>query len=495
LRNATGSTITSSKDFTWADGPIVTGAGAETFMESFRHSDKELLQAFMKTAQYLAGMTTHEDVWSHVGELIIKFYGADSAGFAKRGVDGGIEFHNVVTSVRHCSFLSSEQVREIICEVFETGFLSWRFLNQCEDPSTVVFLPVNIGNETARVMLVGHFTAEPVSNDVLNVYLAIARLAGATVARLLSETELKEHRAHLENLVSDRTRKLSLTLDRLELEIDEHMQTEEELKAIQNHLEELVATRTAELEKANVELTAYSEKLERTNEELREFSFVASHDLQEPLRKIETFCDMARNRCGPDTDDLRQVYLGRIQNSASRMRHLLRDLRQFWRVATRPEPFKKIDLYKIVREAADIFEKDIDETRCSVVIEDIPSIEAEETMMLQLFQNLIGNSLKYRRDHSPVIQIRGTNNLDGFCEIAVKDNGIGFERQFETIIFKPFQRLHRRDEYEGTGMGLAICRKIVELHGGSIRAESEPGKGSTFIVRLPVKQRRTQDGA
>ena len=133
--------------------------------------------------------------------------------------------------------------------------------------------------------------------DVLNVYLAFAGLAGATITRLISEKELKKHRAHLEKLVSERTSELTLTLDRLELEITGHMQAEEELRIIRDHLEELVDTRTAELEKANRELKAYSAKLERINEELKEFAFVASHDLQEPLRKIQTFCDMAKHRC------------------------------------------------------------------------------------------------------------------------------------------------------------------------------------------------------
>jgi light-regulated signal transduction histidine kinase (bacteriophytochrome) len=170
------------------------------------------------------------------------------------------------------------------------------------------------------------------------------------------------------------------------------------------------------------------------------------------------------------------------------MRHLLRDLLQFSRVATRLEPFKQIDLHKIAREAADVFEKDILETGCSVEIENMPVIEAVETQMLQLFQNLIGNALKYRSKESPLILIYGKHDEQGFYEISVKDNGIGFEQQFERLIFKPFQRLHGRGEYEGTGMGLAICRKIVELHGGSIRAEGEPGAGSTFIIRLPLKQ-------
>jgi PAS domain S-box-containing protein len=239
------------------------------------------------------------------------------------------------------------------------------------------------------------------------------------------------------------------------------------------------------------ELRVYASRLELINQELQEFAFVASHDLQEPLRKIQTFCDMAQKRCAPVLDSTSKDYLDRVVNSADLMRQLLRDLLEFSRVASRLEPFKKIDLVKIAMEAADIFEASVKETGCQIEVENIPAIEADESQMLRLFQNLIGNAMKFRRE-TPNIRVYG--KLDGkrICEIFVEDNGIGFDQQFAELIFKPFQRLHGRNEYDGTGMGLAICRKIVERHGGSIRAESEPGKGSTFIIRLPVKQDRLE---
>jgi PAS domain S-box-containing protein len=231
-------------------------------------------------------------------------------------------------------------------------------------------------------------------------------------------------------------------------------------------------------------------RLELVNAELQEFAFAASHDLQEPLRKIQTFCDMAQKRCAPVLDSAGKDYLDRVVNSASRMRQLLSDLLDFSRVATRPEPFKKIELAKIVREAADVFEATVKETGCQIEVENIPAIEADESQMLRLFQNLIGNALKFRSGETPKVKVHGKLVGRKLCEILVEDDGIGFDPQFAELIFKPFQRLHRRNEYDGTGMGLAICRKIVERHGGNIRAESEPGKGSTFIIRLPVKQDR-----
>lgn len=236
------------------------------------------------------------------------------------------------------------------------------------------------------------------------------------------------------------------------------------------------------------ELRVYASRLEAINLELEDFAFIASHDLQEPLRKIQTFCGMAMKRCGPAIDDTGRQYLERVTNSAERMRQLLRDLLEFSRVTNRPAPFKRVDLCEITRAAADIFEQTIEETGCEIELENMPSIEADESQILQLFQNLISNALKYRGSEKP--RIRFTCDLDmlGMCEIVVKDNGIGFDQSFAERIFKPFQRLHKRSAYEGTGMGLAICRKIVERHGGSITAESEPAKGSRFIIRLPVKR-------
>jgi PAS domain S-box-containing protein len=266
-------------------------------------------------------------------------------------------------------------------------------------------------------------------------------------------------------------------------DVTEKRRAQETLRKAHDELEWRVRERTAAL-------STTVARLELMNEELQEFAHVASHDLQEPLRKIQTFCDMAKKRCAPALDSTGQEYLERVLNSAARMRQLLDDLLQFSRVATRPEPFKEIDLGEIARESADIFEAEVRTAGSLVEIENMPTIEADETQMLRLFQNLIGNALKFSRNETSRIRVYARNDGAGSCEIFVKDNGIGFEQQFAERIFKPFQRLHNRKEYEGTGMGLAICRKIADRHGGSIRAESEPGKGATFIIRLPLRQDR-----
>jgi light-regulated signal transduction histidine kinase (bacteriophytochrome) len=171
------------------------------------------------------------------------------------------------------------------------------------------------------------------------------------------------------------------------------------------------------------------------------------------------------------------------------MRQLLRDLLQFSKVTGKPETLKAIDLGKIVHEAADLFKEDLEKSGGIVEIESLPKIDANETQMLSLFQNLIGNAMKYRSKEVPHIRIYAKCD-DGLCEIFVQDNGIGFEQEYAERIFKPFQRLHNHREYEGTGMGLAICRKIIEWHNGNIRAESRPGNGTTFIITLPVEHKK-----
>jgi PAS domain S-box-containing protein len=251
----------------------------------------------------------------------------------------------------------------------------------------------------------------------------------------------------------------------------------------------IASIRVAEQRRRTEEdLRIYASRLEMINKELQEFAFVAAHDLQEPLRKIQTFCDMIMKKCAPALDSISREYFDRVLGSATRMRQLLRDLLAFSNVARGPEPFKEVDLENIVREAADVFEATIKDTGCVIEIKNMPAVEADASQMLQLFQNLIGNALKFQSGETPRIKIYGKSEKQGICEICVKDNGIGFEQEYADKIFKPFQRLHGRNKYEGTGIGLAVCRKVVERHGGTIMAESELGKGSTFIISLPVKQ-------
>ncbi|MFZ2446418.1 MAG: ATP-binding protein [Syntrophobacteraceae bacterium] len=457
-------------------------------MKSLDFNHQDYLNAFIKTAQYLAGLTTHEDAWRHVARVMVKLYPAAWCCFAGRASGGAIELHHFAASEGLLRELPiSEEVRETVAEVLETGFLVCRPVPS-EGPGPVVFLPITLGNQGAAVMLVGHAAAGSISNEVLNVYLAVAGLAGTTIARLSSEIELKKHRAHLEELVAGRTSELKRTLDRLEVEIAGHMKAQEELKKYRDHLEELVEARTVELANANEGLRVYSAKLERINQELREFAFIASHDLQEPLRKIQTFGDRIETKYGACLGEQGRDYLGRMIGSAVRMSALLRSLRAYSHEASAANPFKPVDLGKVAREAISDLELLIEKAGACIDLGDLPTIDADADQMRALFQNLIGNSVKYCREcEKPVVKVRCLMAGET-CGIHIEDNGLGFDEVYLDRIFRPFQRLHARDAFEGTGMGLFICRKIAERHAGSITAKSMPGRGSVFIVTLPVKQ-------
>jgi signal transduction histidine kinase len=239
------------------------------------------------------------------------------------------------------------------------------------------------------------------------------------------------------------------------------------------------------------DLRREKEALESLNEDLRAFVSVASHDLQEPLRKVKTFGMMLQQKFSASLSEQGNGYLERILDANQRMQSLLTTLLEYSRLSTKADPFEEADLTNIVGEVLSDLEVRIETTRGEIHVGDLPVIQADPTQMRQLFQNLIGNALKFHKPgDKPMVQVRSVSNTDSECRITVDDNGIGFDEQYLEKIFAPFHRLHGRNEYEGTGMGLAICKKIVERHGGSIKAESEPGKGSAFIIRLPVKQDR-----
>lgn len=244
-------------------------------------------------------------------------------------------------------------------------------------------------------------------------------------------------------------------------------------------------------------LRVYASALAQNNRELQDFAFVASHDLQEPLRKIVAFGDRLRSTSAEALTDESRDYLDRMQNAAQRMQTLINDLLDFSRVATRAQPFVMTDLSEIAKEVTSDLETRIEQTLGKVEIGPLPKLEADPVQMRQLLQNLIANALKFHRsDVAPVVRVKaaivqatpGRSTSHDSCQIIVEDNGIGFDMKFVDRIFTPFQRLHGRHEFEGTGMGLAICRKIAERHHGSITATGIPGQGSTFVITLPLTQ-------
>jgi signal transduction histidine kinase len=243
-------------------------------------------------------------------------------------------------------------------------------------------------------------------------------------------------------------------------------------------------------------LRQYAMKLEQSNKELEDFAFVASHDLQEPLRKIESFGNRLVMRCGDHLGDDGKMYVERMQNAAGRMRRLIIDLLSYSRVTTKAQPFVQLKPEEILQEVLGDLQVPMDEAGATVEVGRLPMFEGDPTQIRQLFQNLISNAIKFRtKDLAPRIKVEGriTTHVYGLqdvkvCQISVQDNGIGFDEKYLGRIFAVFQRLHGRNEYEGTGIGLATCRKIVDRHNGTIAATSKPGAGSTFIVTLPVKQ-------
>lgn len=259
-------------------------------------------------------------------------------------------------------------------------------------------------------------------------------------------------------------------------------------------------------------LAEKAEELARSNAELEQFAFVASHDLQEPLRKILAFGDRLRAKCeGLQLNEGRD-YLERMQNAAARMQRLIQDLLTFSRVISRSQPFALVDLGAVAREVIGDLELQLEKSHGVIEVGELPTVEGDAVQLRQLFQNLISNSLKFQPPGgAPKIRLKsrmvGLGSADGhtarlkrsptgqaqsaaeeFAEISVEDNGIGFEEKYLDRIFVIFQRLHGRQEYEGTGIGLAVCRRIVDRHCGSITARSKPGEGATFVVSLPVRQ-------
>jgi signal transduction histidine kinase len=239
---------------------------------------------------------------------------------------------------------------------------------------------------------------------------------------------------------------------------------------------------------------SFIRRLSASNRELEEFAFVASHDLQEPLRKIQAFGDRLQVKCGASLSADCRDYLQRMQGAAQRMHELISDLLSYSRLSNKPQAFSPVALAEVLKEAVADLAVIIERAGASVEVGELPVIECNPNQMRQLFQNLLGNSLKFRSEAPPVVRVSSTPAGMPAGEpgvmIRVEDNGIGFDEKYLDRLFQPFQRLHGRSEYEGTGMGLAICRKIVERHGGTLTARSAPGRGATFLITLPAKQPR-----
>ncbi len=226
------------------------------------------------------------------------------------------------------------------------------------------------------------------------------------------------------------------------------------------------------------------EELKRSNQELQQFAYVASHDLQEPLRAIVGFLQLLRDKCGDQLDERGRRYIERTMKAGNRMQEMIQGLLNLSRVSNRGAKFAEVDLNQVVRNIRDDLQRIIHEKNGDIVCGGLPSLDADSGQMQSLFRNLILNGLKYNVDARPTVEI-GCVIDDRFCRFFVRDNGIGISPKFHERIFLIFQRLHTEREYPGSGMGLALCKKIVERHGGIIWVESQPNEGATFYFTMP----------
>jgi signal transduction histidine kinase len=264
----------------------------------------------------------------------------------------------------------------------------------------------------------------------------------------------------------------------LEIEIKERKSNEEKIKSLNKQLLENIAS------------------LESANKDLDRFAFMASHDLQEPLRKIRMFSDRLYLKYENVLDDDGKTNIHRIQKAAERMQNLITDILTFSKLSVDKPAFVEIDLNQLVGEVLTEMEEDLRNKKAKVVVDRLPMLNVNPSLIKPLFHNLIGNAVKYsKKDVDPLVKItsdtspqtNGKAKDQKYCRIFIEDNGIGFDQKYAEEIFGMFKRLHHNTEFEGTGIGLALCKKIVEQHRGYISARSKVNEGATFIVSIPVQ--------
>ncbi|MCK5403615.1 MAG: PAS domain S-box protein [Desulfobulbaceae bacterium] len=375
------------------------------------------------------------------------------------------------------NYLYISPVIEKICgfkqtEMIKAGRIGWLGKIHPDDVDTVIQAMGSLYSKGTRVDLKYRFQRKDgrwiwLHDRAGNVYerdgvkYADGVLSDITELKKVEE-ELERHRLRLTELVDERTAELRLANEKLRKEILERKHVEEELMLL-------------------------AERLKSSNAELEQFAHVASHDLKEPLLLVVAFSERLMKRYGEVLDDKGQEYLKRTLKAASQMQQLIEDLLHLSRVTTSARQFESIDLTELLNDVVQHLEERIVREHGRVKIHSLHTLEGDRMQVMQLFQNLITNALKFRKDDErPLIIVKSRTIDDDFCEISVNDNGIGFDEKYLSKIFNPFERLHSRSKFEGTGMGLATCKKIVVRHGGEITAKSDPGKGSSFIIRLPL---------
>jgi Na+/proline symporter/signal transduction histidine kinase len=316
--------------------------------------------------------------------------------------------------------------------------------------------------------------------------------------------DLKVSPADLQSRVDfyqERNTLLEAHATELEQKVAELNQAQDELRRAHDLLETRVEERTQELKASNELLTAEvidrkraEEELARSNAELEQFAYVASHDLQEPLRMVASYVQLLERRYKNQLDKDADDFIGFAVDGAKRMQSLINDLLAYARIGTRGKPFATVDSDKVARAGAANLQAAIEESGAQIIYESLPTLQADATQLAQLFQNLIGNAIKFRQAAPPVVRV-SAKRQDGDWFFSVEDNGIGIDAQYFEHVFRLFQRLHTRTAYPGTGIGLALCKKIVERHGGHIWVESKVGQGSTFHFTIPQREEVSDERA
>ena len=332
------------------------------------------------------------------------------------------------------------------------------FLNvQKESSETPIIILTGLNDENIGINAVKKGAQDYLTKGMVDPDL-LERSIKYSIERKKVQLELQKYRDNLEEQVEKRTIELDNANKRLKIEIEDHKKTE-------------------------VTLEKYLTELKRSNKELQQFAYVASHDLQEPLRMVSSFTQLLAKKYKGQLDSDADEFIKYAVDGAQRMQMLINDLLAYSRVSSRVEEFQLVDLEKAFNESLQNLKVSIDDNDARITCDSLPTIVADQSQIIQLFQNLIGNAIKFRSNETPEIHIAVEEGEDEWI-FRVIDNGIGIDSQHNERIFRVFQRLHERDSYPGTGIGLSICEKIVERHGGDIWVDSKLGNGSTFSFTI-----------
>lgn len=390
-----------------------------------------LFEAFVKLTQYIVRIQTQQDIWVHLGKFILTYFPTEWTAFVQRDTVGGISVHHCTLSDATAGQRAfTDKVRDLTADVLDTGFLAAEVVN-APSPSMTVFLPVLEEYRPTKVMLIGHATADPLPKELLNIYLAIASLAGTTCERLQNERELNRYRAHLEELVKERTSELGAA-----------------------------------------------------NKELESFSYSVSHDLRAPLRSIDGFShalleDYADRLDANGIDSLR-----RIRSASQRMGRLIDGLLSLSRISRAELRHERVNLSALVHDISRELKETRPDRKVEFVISEDLFAEGDERLLYAALQNLIGNAWKFTGKRASARIEFGALEACGKLTYFVRDNGAGFDMAYVKKLFSIFERLHGEREFKGTGIGLATVYRIITRHGGRIWAEGEVEKGATFYFTI-----------